>query len=70
MPITRTPISELSSVIYEYCVIKLNSNHQVDYIEHHLNDDFVLNREIELSPQVGRNVYTPLTNIDTLSSKS
>jgi hypothetical protein len=55
----------LPFVIDDSCVIKLNSDYQVNFIEHHSNDAIVLNREVELPPQVGRNIDTPLTNINT-----
>jgi hypothetical protein len=64
MHITRIVISELPFVIDESCVIKLNSDNRVDSIEHHLNDTFVLNREVEFSPHIGLKFDTSLANID------
>ena len=42
----QTPISELPSVIDESCVIKLNSDSDINSTKHQLNDAFVIRREI------------------------
>jgi hypothetical protein len=42
----RTPIPKLPSVINESCVINLNSNYAIDSTKHHLNDAFVVRREL------------------------
>ena len=65
---TRIPISELPFAVDESCLIKLNSDYLGDSIKHHLNDEFVLNREVELSLQVGCNISTSLTSTDIASS--
>ena len=65
---TRTPISELSSFIHEYCVIKLNSNYPLDSVKHHSNNAFVLNREVKCPPQIGCNIDTLLTSIESALS--
>jgi hypothetical protein len=38
VPITRTLIPKLSSVIHESCVIKSNSDYRIDHIEHNLKN--------------------------------
>jgi hypothetical protein len=68
--LTRTPISEITSTIDEYCVIKLNSQYPIDSTKHHLNDAFVLNRELEFPPQVGCDINTLITSIDTTISSN
>ena len=68
MPIARIPISESPSVIGESCVVKLNSDYQVEPNEHHLNYAFVLNRKVKLSPQDCLNINTSLTCIDIEAS--
>ena len=68
VPITRTLIRELSSVINESCVMKSNTDYRIDPIEHHLKYAINLNWEIELSPWCGRNIDTSLTSIDIASS--
>jgi hypothetical protein len=51
MPMSRIAISELPSIIDDKsCSINFNSDYRVDYIEHHLNDAFVLKRKVGLSP--------------------
>ena len=60
----RTP-----SVIDESCVIKLNSDYENDSTEHHLNDAFVIRREItKNSPASTAIVCTLKTSIDTTLS--
>jgi len=59
--ITRTPISELPIAINESCVIKLNSDYQIDYIEHHLKNAF------ELDKNIGCDNDTSLTSIEALN---
>jgi hypothetical protein len=54
----------LPSPINESCVIKSNSDYQIDPIDHHLKDAIELNREIELSLRCGRNIEASLTSID------
>ena len=55
------------SIINESCVIKTNSDYQVDPIEHHLKDVVILNRENELSLRCGRNIDASLTSIDIVN---
>ena len=64
MPTTRTIITKQPFVIEESCVIEFNSDYQVDYIEHYLNNAFVSSQEDQLSPQIGRNIDTSLTRIN------
>ena len=64
LPITRSLIPELSSILNESCVIKLNSDYRIDSIEHHLKDAIDLNRKNELSLRCGRNIDASLTSTD------
>jgi hypothetical protein len=64
----RIPISDLPFAIEESCLIKLISDYLVGSIEHHLNDPFVLNREVELPPQTGCNIDTSITSIESAPS--
>ena len=64
VPIARTLIPKLSSIINESYVIKSNSDYRIDPIEHNLKDAIILNRENELSLICGWNIDASLTSID------
>jgi hypothetical protein len=44
---TRIPISELPSIIDEYCIINFNTDYAADYAKHQLNDALVIKRELD-----------------------
>jgi len=65
IPIIRTLIPKLSSIINKSLVIKSNYDYRIDPIEHHLKDAINLNLENELSLiRCGRNIDTSPIIID------
>jgi len=65
----RTPFSELPSIIYESCVINLNSDYGNDSTMHHLNDALVIRRKIVKNSSVGSAIVRTLkASIDTTFS--
>ena len=60
---------ELPSVTDESCVIDLNSDSGIDSTKHHLNDAFVIRRELVKNSFAGSAIVCTLkTSIDTTLS--
>jgi hypothetical protein len=66
---TRTPISELPSVIDESCVINLYADYAIDNVKHQLSDALFIKRELDSNPPSGCVLKHGLTtSIDTTLS--